>query len=266
MKRSVFFIIGILIIAGGAYAAPRVAEYMERREAIAEQENVVRPPVTDRPSSSASSVREAQSSSLQSSQPSSPPRSDAAAINLAVPFVVQAPHGEWTPDHDDACEEASALMAIAYFQGRTFSGPDEVDRELIALVRRNEEMGYAIDQTIAQVRELMLDAMPSLDIDIHEDPTEESLKDALRDGAVIIVPAAGRMLGNPYFQSPGPDYHMLVVRGFTDDGYAITNDPGTRRGEAFVYRWSVLLDAIHDWNGDGENITQGKKAVLVVRE
>ncbi len=55
---------------------------------------------------------------------------------------------------------------------------------------------------------------------------------------------------------------MLVLRGYTKDGYVITNDPGTKRGAQYAYRWSVLLNAIHDWNGG--DVENGEKVVIVV--
>jgi len=42
----------------------------------------------------------------------------------------------------------------------------------------------------------------------------------------------------------------------------ITNDPGTKRGENFAYKYQDLMNAIHDWNnGDVKN---GRPVVLVV--
>ena len=47
-------------------------------------------------------------------------------------------------------------------------------------------------------------------------------------GVPVLLPAAGRLLRNPYFSGQGPLYHMLVVKGYTRDGKIITDDPGTR--------------------------------------
>jgi hypothetical protein len=79
----------------------------------------------------------------------------------------------------------------------------------------------------------------------------------------VIVPAAGRLLGNPYFTAPGPIYHMLILRGYTASNQFISNDPGTKRGESYVYSVDTIMNAMHDWN-NGEEITEGAKRVLVV--
>ena len=90
----------------------------------------------------------------------------------------------------------------------------------------------------------------------------------------MIVPAAGRLLGNKYFQQPGPVYHMLVVKGFTSDGKIITNDVGTRRGQNYVYDEDVFLNAIHEVPAGGdawppgvdpaEYIQTGRRAMITV--
>ena len=61
----------------------------------------------------------------------------------------------------------------------------------------------------------------------------------------MLVPTAGRELGNPYYKQPGPIYHFLVIRGYTSK-YLITNDVGTRRGEEYKYKFDILINAVHD--------------------
>src|ERR1043166_5721644 len=40
-----------------------------------------------------------------------------ASLLLPVPFTPQAPYANWDQLHNEACEEASSLMAGAYFAG-----------------------------------------------------------------------------------------------------------------------------------------------------
>ena len=91
----------------------------------------------------------------------------------------------------------------------------------------------------------------------------KQIKEQIAQNNPVILPAAGRELKNPNFKAPGPLYHMLVVRGWLSDGRIITNDPGTRRGEGYIYDKSVLWDAIHDWNGG--NVASGQKVMIVVK-
>ena len=247
MKRVVLVIAGFIIVGMTiTLSAPSAIEWMERRAAIARQEGVELPPVQERVSSSATSA------------------AIRTAVNWDVPFTSQAPLGVWDPDHKEVCEEASILMVLRYFEGRPFASPEEADSALIALVRANEDLGYAVDTTAAQVRTLLLSQNQDLSAELLHNPSVDDLKRVLSDGKLVIVPAQGQFLGNPYFQNPGPPYHMLVLRGFTDEGMVITNDPGTKRGEQFAYSFETLMNAMHDWNdGDVEN---GAKTVLVVGE
>ncbi len=250
MRRSALVVLALVVIFGGFFAVPRTLRYLDRQREIADREGVELPEVTSRPSSQASSAS-AQDATKQD------------AVNWPVPFTSQAPTANWDALHGEACEEASALMVLRYFQKKKIDGPADAEAAIQELVAFNESLGFAVDDTAAEVKILIEKKDPTLDVQLLEDPTEESMKKALNDGALIIVPAAGRELGNPYFQNPGPIYHMLVLRGYTKSGYVITNDPGTKRGEEFVYRWSRLIDAIHDWNGG--DVENGAKVVLVIR-
>ena len=82
-------------------------------------------------------------------------------------------------------------------------------------------------------------------------------------GRPVIVPAAGRLLKNPFFKQPGPYYHMLVIKGVTADGKFITHDPGTKRGADFLYGQEALYNAINDWD-DARGTLSGRKAMIVV--
>ena len=184
-------------------------------------------------------------------------------VNLDVPFTSQAPLGTWDALHKEACEEAAAIMAIRYVFGTTFLDPDEADAGIRNLVETNaKKFGYSVDQTAAQLERLILDVDPKIPVRLLPNPSVEDLKAELAAGHVVIVPAAGRMLGNPFYRTPGPLYHMLVLRGYTADGYFITNDAGTKRGEGYLYPFALIMDAMHDWNA--ENIEQGQKVVLVL--
>ena len=186
------------------------------------------------------------------------------AINLAVPFTSQAPHANWDYPNKEAGEEASVFMVASYFEGVADSviASEVADERLLELIAFEEEVfGYYEDTTVEQTA-LLAEMVYGYQTLIIENPTVESIKEQLQLGRPVIVPAAGRELGNPYFTAPGPVYHMLVIRGYTVDGQFITNDPGTRRGETFLYPFDTLLGAVHDY--DEDDILTGAKRVLVM--
>ncbi|TAL50267.1 hypothetical protein EPN81_03190 [Patescibacteria group bacterium] len=185
--------------------------------------------------------------------------------NLAVPFTSQAPNGNWDEPYQEACEEASVYMVHAYF-----SGMDEgqipastADEALLQIVAFEMELFGFYKDTTAEKTGVFTELLYGHTYELLHDPTVEEIQRKLVQGHPIVVPAAGRLLGNPYFTAPGPLYHMLVIRGYTEDGQFIVNDPGTYRGEAYLYDFDTIMNAMHDWN-DGEEITEGKKVVLVL--
>lgn len=256
MKRRMVLLSGAVSVFAlmAMFVIPLLQSRIERQTQIAEQEHIAKPSV-EHPSSQssvASRVSSAASSGLATR----------AEVNWDVPFTVQAPLGVWDALHGEACEEASILMVMRYFSNQRISSPDDAENAIQHLVAANAALGYAVDDTAAEVIKLLQSEDSSLSATLLKNPSIDDLKSVLSAGSLVIVPAAGRELHNPYFQRPGPLYHMLVLRGYTKDGYVITNDPGTKHGEQYAYRWEVLMNAMHDWNG-GE-VEAGQKVVVVV--
>ncbi len=185
-----------------------------------------------------------------------------AELNLAIPFTSQAPLTNWDALHEESCEEASVLMAARFLQGRSIESADDADTAILTLVQYNEnELHQAIDTTAAETAHL-IEEFYDLNTEVIYDWTWDDVKQALAQGYPVILPAAGRELGNPNFTAPGPIYHMLVIKGYTADR-VITNDPGTRRGADYTYSYDTLMQANHDW--DPENINDGAKVILIVK-
>lgn len=184
-------------------------------------------------------------------------------VNLAVPFTSQAPHANWDLPYQETCEEASLLMANAYMVGAKGFTPEEADRQILALVEwSTKRFGYYEDQTAEESAVILREYYGYAGAKVLPVASIKDVKKQLDLGRVVIVPAAGRMLGNPYFRGAGPLYHMLVVKGYAGDGRIIANDPGTRRGADFLYDPGTLFEAIHDWNGG--DVDSGAKVMVVL--
>lgn len=194
-----------------------------------------------------------------------------AEKNLAIPFTSQAPDANWDADHEEFCEEAAMLMVGRYFQGREFADTTDAENGLQQIKSWEvDNLGFYFDTT-AEENAQILRGVYGLTVELLYDPSVAQIKTAVAAGHPVIVPSAGRELGNPNFKSPGPIYHNLVIRGYTDNGKFITNDPGTRKGEEYVYDEQVLMSAIHDWVPRGDRTTAangdvatGARVVLVV--
>lgn len=187
------------------------------------------------------------------------------SVRLQVPFTPQAPTANWDPPFDEACEEASYLMVEYMLQGKTFT-PESATTAIAELVEYQHNNGYAIDITIEELAQIAEQKFGrTTNVFTGDQVTVQAIEELLANGYPVIIPAAGQLLNNPYFSGNGPPYHMLVITGY-DEKHFITNDPGTKRGEGFMYKKDHLVSVIHNWNGSTATITIGPKAMMVVLE
>ncbi len=270
MRQRLISIVVIFFLALTANAGYRwYGDRLARRQAIEDAQKVIVPQPQSRTNDQVGRARSAgtefSQSSMRSSASSSKPVKILEEVNWKVPFTVQAPLGEWDAAHEEACEEASVLMVLRYFSDQTIPSPKNAEQGIQMFIKQNAEtLEFPVSQTVQQVAALLAlnDRSKQLKISVKSQPTVASIKSDLSAGRLIIVPAYGRALGNPYYRSPGPLYHMLVLKGYTRDGFLITNDPGTKRGENYPYLFETILAANHDWN-DGD-VEHGDRAVIVV--
>jgi hypothetical protein len=186
-----------------------------------------------------------------------------ANVLIDVPFTSQAPFGKWDVYHEEACEEASLGM-IAYFLKNKKLTPTLAEKEIQALIAFEIKTTKKYeDSTADEVAKLGADYYGIKNLRVVYDFTSEDLKKYLAQKKPIIIPAAGRLLGNPNFKAPGPLYHNLVLIGY-EGNMIITNDPGTRKGQNYRYDIKTLYDAIHDFPGDKNKIKTGRKAMIVL--
>lgn len=171
-----------------------------------------------------------------------------------VAFTSQAPFAVWDELHKEACEEAALYTVKNYLDGQrgVKIAPEQADEEIKKMVAWQEKnWGGHFDLSIQKVGELA-EAIYGLEYAKHEINGVQDIQKIIAKGDLVIAPTAGRELKNPYFQTPGPIYHMLVVTGY-DEKYFYTNDVGTRRGANFKYLQKTLFNAIHDLPAGFEN-------------
>ena len=189
--------------------------------------------------------------------------SAAQRIVLDVPFTVQAPFGDWSEPWQNFCEEASVVMAAHFLWGFPIT-PLLADTEM-RLIKQYEELAFGRhkDTSIEETAGVLQNLYGFSGIRVKSVRSADEIKQELIGGKIVVAPMAGRLLKNPFFKSPGPLYHMVVIRGFDDERKTfIVNDPGTRRGEKLSYNQSLLMNALHDWNNG--DVLRGEKKVMVV--
>jgi hypothetical protein len=154
-------------------------------------------------------------------------------------------------------------MVDGYYSGHalTWNADDAIKQILDVVAYEDKTYGYNKDTTAHDVAHTAMGYFGYPNAQVLE-ATDYNIKNMLNQGYPVIVPADGKALMNPNFKNGGPEYHMLVIKGYRKDGYWITNDPGTRNGPDYVYKHDVLLNAIHDFKaGDMEH---GPKVIVVV--
>lgn len=204
-------------------------------------------------------------SAAASSRPAAVTPPSGSVATLAVPFAPQAPFANWDELHEETCEEVSLIMVRHFLSGESLS-EQKAEDELQELVSWMTDNGYGWDVTVSQLAEVA-EAKYGLDARVITNVTIDKIIAELSAGRPVIIPAAGRELGNPYFSGAGPWYHMLVITGYKKGAFGarfVTNDPGTKRGAGYEYDANVLFSAIHDWTGVKEETNTGPKNVLVI--
>lgn len=252
MKNRIFILLLIIIMILGLYAVGKFFLLQSDKPPetyISEVKDIVDPPQEE-------IVSEGEVATGEEAIPSK--------VLIDVPFTSQAPFAVWDERHEEACEEAALIIIKAYLRGEklTKEKSEEEIQKLIEFQIKN--YGDYKDSDAEQIVRLAEDYYGIDNLDIVYDFKRDRIKKELAKENPIIIPAAGRELGNPYFTPPGPLYHNLVLVGYSGD-QIITNDPGTRRGEKYRYDIDVLYNAIHDFPGSKERIKEGRKAMIVIR-
>ncbi len=186
-----------------------------------------------------------------------------------VPFTPQAPFGKWSDQRQqDGCEEASSLMAVYWFKGRSLT-LEEAEKEIIKISDWElERYGSFHDTSPADtVGRIIKTYFNYQNVEAVEDISLIDIKNELRKGHLVLVQADGRVLKNPNYTQPGPERHMLVITGYDAVNQEfVTNDPGTKKGENYRYGEYRLWQAIRDYpTGDKLPITEIKKSMIVVK-
>lgn len=192
-------------------------------------------------------------------------------ILLSVPFVSQAPLGDWSdPRQQDGCEEASVLMAIAWTEGRDFITTNEALETIILISDYELEKYGSFHDTSASstVERIFNDYFDYDNVQVQYDIAVEDIIAELQKGNLVIAPFDGQKLNNIYYTPPGAERHMLVIIGYDfDTNEFITNDPGTKRGAGYRYPRDILFSAIRDYpTGNHLPILGTKNAIIRVEK
>lgn len=193
-------------------------------------------------------------------------------IKNDVPFIAQAPLGEWSDiRQQDGCEEASAIMAVAWAKNIQSIEPTDARVQILAIADWEDQNynNHRDTSTNDTAQRIIKKYLKYTDIKFVDQISADNIVEALAKGSVVIIPTDGSALNNPYYAGPGPERHMLLVIGYDfDTKEFITHDPGTSRGANYRYGKDMLYNAIRDYTSSENNsqmpIKENVKNMIVV--
>jgi len=287
MKKIFIYLIILFLISGGFFIFLKESKYLvvpqaEKEPLKAEVSNISTPKQEQETSTQPESVL--------------PDK-----FKLDVPFTSQEPRvfiaGSdktkwWDDDHNNACEEAAIITVDSYIKGKKLT-PEIANKEILAMLdfqEKNKNYGERNkDLEAKEVAQLAKDFYKDYkNSKIIYDISIEDIKKEIFKGNPVILPTAGRLLSgplslgmNPYYtcepkcvagdggEGDGPLYHMLVAIGWDEETKEIiTNDPGKRHGggtilkPGFRFKYDVLLNALHEWNGG--DVEHGRSVMIIL--
>lgn len=201
-------------------------------------------------------------------KPSTPINSKMEYVLMSVSFTPQAPLGNWGDlRQEDGCEEASALMAMYWVYGKTFSSPISAEKEIVAISDYELKAYGVFEDTSAEdtAKRIFGGYFHYNDVAVRHNISSDDIKSELLKGSLVIVPVNGQKLKNPYYQLPGPLHHNIVIKGYDSTTKEfITNDPGTRHGESYRYSETMLMGALQDYSTSSQTSIFYKTTSMIV--
>lgn len=186
-----------------------------------------------------------------------------------VPFLSQAPLNQWKDLRQaQGCEEAVALMALAWVRDQTSIDP-KVGRDYIVDMSDWQKRYYGnfVDTSIPDSAARLLKHYIGIEnFRVKENISVQDIKEEVAKGFIVITAIDGRKIGNVHYRNGGPRHHELLVTGYdTSTDMFVVNDPGTYKGKGLRIKSSVLQSALKDYpSGNGSSLKSLPPAMITV--
>jgi len=173
-------------------------------------------------------------------------------ISLDVPYINEAPDGNFSGNWKNACEEASMIMVEKYYLGEKTVGVNEAKAAMQLLFDYQDRLYGSNVNSDAQRTKDIIDNNLHYTATIIENPSIEQLKQQIQKKQPVITLHYGFTLHNPNipFAVNGSYYHQMVLIGYDDTTKEfITNDDGDQKyGPSHRYGYDLFMSSLHDYS------------------
>lgn len=158
-------------------------------------------------------------------------------------------------------------MAVSWARGKTFTKQEALAKIIgssdFTLKKYGEYRDLSLSDTINWV---IKDYFKFQNATLKKNITMTDIINELKKGNIVIAPMNGQLLHNPNYAAPGPEHHMIVVKGYDSaKNIFITNDPGTRNGNSYTYDTKIFFNAISAYpTGNHKAAGKIEKNIIVV--
>lgn len=184
---------------------------------------------------------------------------------LPVPYINEAPSGNWTGPWKNACEEASITMVEFYYRGRKSVTIREAEEFMSMLFAKQDKLYGSNVNADAEQLVYLIENFTSFKGVTVRNPTIEQIKAEIDDERPVISPHYGFALNNPNipFLRTGTSYHMMVIIGYDDERrqFIVNDDGDTKAGASHRYGYDLFRNSLHDFSHE-RNKADGPPTVV----
>lgn len=173
-------------------------------------------------------------------------------VKLKVPYTSEVPLGSWVKPWNNACEEASMIMAESYYFGNETMDKKTAVKYMTPLFNiENKIFGGNADTDSVRTAKLLNDYL-SVSAIIKINPTLEEIKDELRHDKPVVTFHYAKNLKNPNhrWRAGGSYYHVMLLVGFDDNtsDFFVHDSGDDKTGEYYRYSYDAIMSTLHDFN------------------
>jgi len=170
---------------------------------------------------------------------------------LSVPYINEAPSGNWSGPWKNACEEASIAMIEFFYDGKNIATIAESEQFMQKLFDVQDRLyGSNANANAEQFNEI-INRHTSFTSRIVRNPTQQDIKTELDAGRPVISLHYGFDLNNkniPFLRT-GSSYHAMVIIGYDDkkEVFIVNDDGDSKYGAQHEYDYDLFMNTLHDY-------------------